>query len=74
MALLAQKCGENISLSKSVSGYFKTKNKFLMATKPRGGGKGLSGRTTKKNNFFFAASLMTKYKKKVFVCCLMSTP
>ena len=40
-------------LSKSVSGYFK----FLMATKPRGGGKGLSGLYTKKKTFF-AASLI----------------
>ena len=47
----------NFFLSKSVSSYFKTKKKekkFLMATKPRGGGggKGLSCRTTKKRNFF----------------------
>ena len=42
----------------------KIKNKVPMTTKPREGGKGLSGRTTKKN--FFAASLRDHVKKKVF--------
>ena len=38
-------------MSKSVSGYFKKKKKVPMSTKPRGGGKGLSGRATMKRFF-----------------------
>ena len=38
---------------KSVSGYFETKKKVPLSTKPRGGGaKGLSGLSTKKELFF----------------------
>ena len=53
MTLLVQNCAEK-KLSKSVSGYFKTKKKQEKA-KGRGGGKGLSVCTTK-NKPFFAAS------------------
>ena len=54
-------------MSKSVSGYFKTKNKkqkkkFLMTTKPKGGGiKALVVRTTKKRTFFAASLTHTLY-------------
>ena len=46
------KIAEKKMLSKSVSGYYKTKKKALLYTKPRGRGvpKGLSGLSTKKKN------------------------
>ena len=54
MALIVQKLRTK-KMSKSVSGYFKTKKKVLFYTKPRprgGGAKGLSGLSTKKKEIF----------------------
>ena len=65
-AILVQKLGEE--LSKSVSGYLKTKKKFLMAIKPEGGGGvGLNGPAIKRRTFFLRLPLKRPYNMCVFL-------
>ena len=73
MALIAQKLWRKFLLSKSVSGYFRTKKiKYIYIPNDHlgegGGVKALVVGPLKKNNFFFASSLARFDILELFIC------